>query len=358
MRFGLFHIARWHETMTDEQTLLDSLEEIELADRLGIGEIWVGEHHFSRHGLVSGVFSYMGAVAARTKRARIGTAVVVLPVNNPVRVAEEAAMLDIISGGRFDLGIGAGYQAQEFHGLGSDLEESRERFREYVDVILKSWAEEPLTHHGKFVNIDNIDVMPKPVQKPHPPLYIAVSTSPESVDYAASRAIPVMLGGPTASMGQVPEVMARWHERMEHYGHPHEDIDLPVAMSIYVAPTMEEAENDMVGLGDHLAKIFAQIGTPIGKDGRVPKGYEHWVHRQKDREQGVEVQRQAGILPLIGTPEVVAERLEILRSKGLNRLFSSFGAAGLPQEKTLRSIEMFAKEVIPNFVQEPVEVGD
>ena len=354
MRFGMFDVIRWHESMSGEETLENTLEQVEYADRLGIQDIWLGEHHFSRHGILSGIFSFMGAVAVRTKQARIGTSIVILPFHNPVQVAEEAATIDILSGGRFNLGVGAGYQAQEFHGMGVDITQSRVMFKEYLEVVQKCWEEGNLNYSGEYVNIEDIWVIPKPIQKPGPPIYIAVSTSPESVDYAASQAIPILVGGPTTTLGQTPRVVQMWHERMEHYGHPHEHIDLPVSASVYVAPTMEEAENDIKGLEDKINEEFFRIGNPADKDGNFPENYKHWVHRDRDRIEAGEKARQEGIRPLIGTPEVVCERLEVLRSKGINRIFGKFGAAGLEQEKWLRSIEMFATEVMPEFAGELV----
>ena len=162
---------------------------------------WVS-HSFSRHGLLSGIWSFLGAVAGRTRSIRIGTAVIVLPLHNPILVAEEVAMLDVISNGRINFGIGAGYQQQEFNGLGVDIDTTRERFNEAVDVIIKAWTEERLTFHGKYTSVDDLWVLPKPVQRPYPPLFQAVSTSPESIDFAASRQIQVIAGGPTDMLGQ------------------------------------------------------------------------------------------------------------------------------------------------------------
>ncbi len=356
MRFGMFDTIRWHQDVSAERTFRDALEQIETADGLGIQDIWLGEHHFSRHGILSGIFSFMGTVAARTRNARIGTAIVVLPFHNPVQVAEESATLDIVSNGRFNLGVGAGYQAREFHGMGVNIEESREVFGEYLDVIRKCWEGGSITHRGKYVDIEDIWVIPKPVQKPGPPIYIAVSTSPESVDYAAKLAVPIMVGGPTTTLGQTPQVVRLWHERMEHYGHPHEDIDIPVSAGVYVAPTMEEAESDIKGLEARIDEEFHRIGNPADKDGNIPDNYKHWVHRDRDREIAGERAREEGILPLVGTPEVVCERIEVLKTKGINRIFGKFGAAGLDQEKSLRCIEMFASEVMPEFADEPLGV--
>ena len=357
MKFGLFTIVPWHEDWTQERSLNEALEQIELADKLGLDEVWIGEHRFSRHGLVSGIWSFLGQVAARTKRIRIGTAVVVLPLHNPILVAEEAAMVDILSGGRLNFGIGAGYQRQEFDGVGVDIDESRERFSEAVDVIIKAWTEERLTYHGKYTNVDDLWVLPKPLQKPYPPLFQAVSTSPASVEFAASRKIQVIAGGPTDIMGQAPQVIKLWREKMEQFGHAHDHLDPPMAKAIYVAPTMEEAENDPIGLEDFSSRILqsvgntgAPIGMPMDKDGNIAKGYEHWANRQKDRDQRDDP-GHAGLPPLRGTPEVVVERLKETQAAGINHVFGTFGFPGLPHEKVMRSIELFATQVMPHFTE-------
>ena len=364
MKFGLFAIAPWHESMTPEQVLTDTLEQIELGDRLGLDEVWLGEHRFSRHGLLSGFFSYCGHVAARTKNVRIGTAVIVLPLHNPVLVAEEIAMLDVLSGGRMEVGVGSGYQRQEFDGLGVDMNESRERFKEAVEVMIKAWTEETLTYHGKFTNVDNIWVLPKPLQQPHPPLYVAISTSPETVEWAARQQVQPILGGPTDSMGQATNVLKMWRAKMDEFGHPHAHLTPPMSKGIYVAPTMEEAMNDPIGLDDFSSRILrstgtsgATIGMPTDKDGNLPPGYEHWANRQKNREQRDDP-GHAGLPPLRGTPEVIIERLHQVKEAGVERIFGAFGFPGLPQEKVLRSIEMFCNDVLPHIREVEVTVGD
>ncbi len=361
MKFGIFHIVPWHENRTQQQALEEAIEQIELADELGIEEAWLGEHRFSRHGLLSGIFPFLGMIAGRTKRIRIGTAVIVLPLHNPVLLAEEIAMLDVISGGRVNFGIGSGYQRQEFDGIGIDMSESRERFAEAVDVMIKAWTEETLTFHGKYTNVDDLWVIPKPLQKPYPPLYQAVSTSPESIDFAASRNIQVIAGGPTDILGQAPQVIQRWREKMESYGREHAHLDPPMSKSIYVAPTMEEAERDPIGLEDFSSRILSstgRLGTPVGlpvdSNGNFPKGYEAWANRQNDRDRRDDP-GHAGLPPLRGTPDVVIERLKMTQDAGINHIFGSFGFAGLPHEKVMRSIELFATKVMPHFREVPVK---
>ena len=359
MQFGIFTIGAWHESRTQAQALNEALEQIELADRLGLDEAWLGEHRFSRHGLLSGIFPFMGAVAARTQRIRIGTAVIVLPLHNPILLAEETAMLDVISGGRFNFGIGAGYQAQEFEGVGVNMDESRSRFQESIDVIIKAWTGERLTFHGDYTDVNDLWVLPKPLQQPHPPIYQAVSTSPESIDFAASRNIQVIAGGPTDILGQAPQVIKAWRDRMDFYGHPHAHLNPPMSKAIYVAPTMEEAEADPVGLEDFSSRILRStgnnghaIGMPMDKNGNVAKGYEHWANRQKDRDRRDDP-GHAGLPPLRGTPEVVIERLKQTQEAGINHVFGNFGFPGLPHEKVLRSIELFATQVMPHFQDVP-----
>ena len=336
MQFGIFTIVPYHEDFTPPQALNDALDQIAFADEAGLDEAWLGEHRFSRHGLLSGIWSFLGAVAGRTKNIRIGTAVIVLPLHNPVLVAEEVAMLDVISNGRINFGIGAGYQQQEFDGVGIDIDTSRERFQEAVDVIIQAWTQERLTFHGKYTNVDDLWVLPKPVQKPYPPLFQAVSTSPASIDFAASRQIQVITGGPTDILGQAPQVIQRWRDRMDEYGYPHAHLDPPMSKSIYVAPTMEEAERDPIGLEDFSSRVLRSsgsngmpIGMPVDRNGNIAKGYEHWANRQADRDRRDDV-GHAGLPPLRGTPEVVAERLKQVQDAGINHVFGNFGFAGLP----------------------------
>ena len=360
MKFGIFTIVPYHQDFTPPQALSDALEQVRFADQAGLDEAWLGEHRFSRHGLLSGIWSFLGAVAGSTQQIRIGTAVIVLPLHNPVLVAEEVAMLDVISGGRIDLGIGAGYQQQEFDGVGVDIDTSRDRFQEAVDVIIKAWTEETLTYHGKYTNVDDVWVLPKPVQQPYPPLFQAVSTSPASIDFAASRGIQVITGGPTDILGQAPQVIQSWREKMEEYGHAHAHLDPPMSKSIYVAPTMEEAERDPIGLEDFSSRVLrsigsngAPIGMPMDKNGNIAKGYEHWANRQRDRDRRDDV-GHAGLPPLRGTPEVVAERLKQVQEAGINHVFGNFGFAGLPHHKVMRSIELFATDVMPHFQEAAV----
>ena len=166
-------------------------------------------------------------------------------------------------------------------------------------------------------------------------------------------------GGPTDILGQAPQVIQAWRDKMDEYGHPHEHLDPPMSKGINVAPSQEEAEADAAELQMFSSRILnsqgnnGAIGMPTDKDGNVPPGYEHWANRQTDRDRRDDP-GHAGLPPLVGTPEVVIERLKATQAAGINHVFGNFGFPGLPHEKVLRSIEMFAKEVMPEFQGAPV----
>ncbi len=140
MRVGIITSIPWLPDTTPEQCFTEALEEVELAEALGFDSVWFTEHHFALHGLCSGIATFLSAVAARTKRVRLGAAVHVLPDWNPLRLAEDLAILDILSTGRLDFGAGTGYRLEEFRGFGIPMEESREMGRECLDIILDLWS--------------------------------------------------------------------------------------------------------------------------------------------------------------------------------------------------------------------------
>lgn len=352
MKFGVFNLGMWHESQTQAEVMRNCLEQAILADESGFDSFWIGEHHFSRHGMIADPLVMAAAVAVRTTRVRIGTAVVVLPLANPVRVAEQAAMVDILSDGRFDLGVGVGYQRREFQGLGLDIETARDRFEEGLAVLLKCFRDDRLAHLGQFTSIPeeaDIEVMPAPVQQPHPPLYRAVSTTPASVEAAASVGMSIMVGGPTDTLGVAPEVMALWRSKMIEYGHDPAGRDTPILRGLYVADTDEQAHADLAAIDTTWdAKILQAMGSPANDVGELPKGFEHWKDRFAQRQKATDPDR-AGSPPLIGSPDTVRERIGMLRDFGINHVFGQFGFPGMEERQIRRSIELFAKEVIPAF---------
>jgi len=191
MKFSTQNLLSIREWQTHAEVYRNALEECRLADELGFDVVWLAEHHFSPYGICPSLAPFAGAVAVATRRVRIGTAVVIAPFEHPLRIAEEWAEIDIISGGRLEFGLGRGYQPTEFRGLGVSMEGTRESFDESLEIVRRAWTEDRLTFRGKHYKVEDVRVLPKPIQKPHPPLWTA-AVSPDTYTLAARRGLKIL----------------------------------------------------------------------------------------------------------------------------------------------------------------------
>ena len=217
-----------------------ALERIEIMDKGGFDAVWLAEHHFTTFSVCPSVHMLGTLAAARTKKLRIGTAVSLAALYHPLRLAEEVALLDMLSGGRVNWGAGRGFAHSEFDAFGIPPEESADRFREAVEIVLKAWTEERLTFKGKHFSFDNVEVMPKPLQQPHPPVWMA-ATSPPAIDWAASRGFSILMD-PHASMTELGVKRRHYTTKLEEAGFSDEGRDIPMARLVALAPTTSEAE--------------------------------------------------------------------------------------------------------------------
>src|SRR5918996_13580 len=182
MKFGLFQSVQLPEPGAQAKYYKEALEQVRRAEQLGFDSVWFTEHHFSRHGIVPASMTVLAYLAGVTSSIRLATAVTVLPFHNPVQLAEQAATVDLLSNGRLDLGVGRGYQWGEFHRFNLSMVEADRRFQESMQVLTQAWtATEPFDHQGEFWTFHDMTVHPKPVQVPHPPVWVAAS-SPSSMD--------------------------------------------------------------------------------------------------------------------------------------------------------------------------------
>ena len=187
MKLGVLQFFSWPDQREPlAQVYARALERIDIMDRGGYDAVWLAEHHFSRFSVCPSVHMMASMVAARTKRLRIGTAVSLAAFYHPLRLAEEVALLDVLSGGRVNWGAGRGFARVEFDAFGVPPAESASRFREAVDIVLQAWGNERLSFAGEHFRFDGIEVLPKPMQAPHPPVWMAATSEP-AIDWAASR---------------------------------------------------------------------------------------------------------------------------------------------------------------------------
>jgi alkanesulfonate monooxygenase SsuD/methylene tetrahydromethanopterin reductase-like flavin-dependent oxidoreductase (luciferase family) len=332
MRFGLFGSAEAPRTAGDPgRGFREYIESNVEAEQLGFYSTFLVEHHFSGLGQVSAPLDLLGWVAARTSAIRLGTAVLVLPWHDPVLLAERAATLDLLSGGRLDFGVGKGYRHSEFAGFGLPIEEAEARFEESLAVILKAWtSDQPFSHEGQFWHYHEIVVEPPTAQKPHPPVWMAAGR-PESVRRVAALGANLMLDQ-FASTEAIGERIALFKAECEARGRAFDPMHVAVARNLYVARDKTDA--------------------------RAALSRQSMVHgRLVERSRGPEGSRRSHIMAyagqpgateanaLFGTPEEIIAGLEELRAAGVNYVLMSGGDAAR------ESMRRFAADVMPAFTE-------
>jgi alkanesulfonate monooxygenase SsuD/methylene tetrahydromethanopterin reductase-like flavin-dependent oxidoreductase (luciferase family) len=352
MKFGTFHLFQKPPGWTDEEVFRTELQQIETADELGFDAVWLAEHHFQWYGIATDLMVIAGWVAARTQRVRIGTAIVVLPFHNPLRLAEQAATIDLMSGGRLDVGVGRGYQSAEYAGFGLSMDESRTRFNECMEVLLKAWTEESFSYDGQFTKATDVTVLPKPVQKPHPPVYVASWMTPETIKYAAERGFPILAPAGLAS-DQIKTNYQLYRETLRSLGRDASNLELPALVHIYVDDNDERGRQ--IG-GEHSMRYGASLitlGTPVKKGGELSKDFEHY---KEFGQAGRVVREQRQELMLFGNPDSVARKIRWMRDElGVRYVMCWMNMGGLEHHKVLRSMELFATEVAPRFKEDRIE---
>jgi alkanesulfonate monooxygenase SsuD/methylene tetrahydromethanopterin reductase-like flavin-dependent oxidoreductase (luciferase family) len=240
MKFGVLQFFSWPERRVSLPTVYErALQRIDLMDRTGYDGVWLAEHHFTTYSVCPSVHMMGLHVASRTKNLRIGTGISLAAFYHPLRLAEEVAFLDVLTGGRVNWGAGRGFDPTEFKAFGVPVEESYPRFREAVEIVLAAWTNERLNWSGKYWHFEDIEVLPKPLQQPHPPTWMATG-SPESVCWAAQQGYSIMLG-PHTHYRDIAQRRELYKKVLEEHGHSIEGRDLPMTRLIAVAATEQEA---------------------------------------------------------------------------------------------------------------------
>jgi probable F420-dependent oxidoreductase len=350
MRFSTFHLFHRFEHQTVKEVYDHHAALAELAEEVGFDGVWISEHHFRDYGTVPSIATMLGYLAARTSRLRLGTGVMVLPLHDPIQVAEEAAQVDVLSGGRLQFGVGRGYQSIEFDGFGVDLSEARERFDESLEIILGLWTQPRFSFDGKFYRVNDVDLVPRPLQRPHPPIHVA-AVSPETVELYAARGLPI-LADPAAPFKRVAKAAETWRRTAAAAGHDVDSVDLVVARSVYVAPTVEEARADQERFEQLFdrSRIFNAQSAPVDtRTGEIAKGFEYWQDRYlKGGSVGTDFRWDQ--LEVIGDPARVISQIAALRDFGFTHVMCDFGSTRpIPFEELKKTMTFFADEVMPAF---------
>ena len=332
MKFGLFGSAQARRGIGEHdsaQGFKDFIEYNVEAEALGYASTFVVEHHFTGYGQVSATLNLLTWVGARTATLRLGTAVIVLPWHNPVLLAEQAATIDLLSGGRLEFGVGKGYRHNEFASFCIPIAEAEARFEESLDVILKSWtSEERFSHHGRFWRFEDIIVEPPTAQKPHPPIWVAAG-SPESIRKVARRGFKLLLDQYAATDLAI-ERFNIYRAEVEACGRAFDPMDVGVCRGFFVARNAEETAKAVEA---RLANQRRLAGLARGPDGKT----------QSSMLSFAETLEASAESALYGTPEEIARKLERLRAAGIEHVLLN-GPTG-----SRANLRAFAREVMPAF---------
>jgi alkanesulfonate monooxygenase SsuD/methylene tetrahydromethanopterin reductase-like flavin-dependent oxidoreductase (luciferase family) len=349
MQFGSFMEFHRREGHSQADAFREAFGHIELSESLGLDAVWLAESHFNPvRSVLSSPHAIASAIAARTKRLRIGTAVSVLPLGNPLRTAEEAATIDQISEGRFEFGVGRSGLPGSYEGYNIPYSESRERFYEYLEIILEAWCKERFTYKGQFYGFDDVCLVPKPYQQPHPPIRIAATTS-DTFPVVGKMGFAIFVGVRGMNLDGVAEQVESYRAAWKEAGHEGE-IDVSLRVPVYVGETEEDAltapEESFMRqfrrLGGQLAASASRAGSDPGEE-RAERGAQlasiQW-------ERDVIGQKAA-----VGTPEMVIEQLKVMKDAlSLTGVAAEFNAGELiPEDKISNSLRLFCEEVIPAF---------
>lgn len=240
MKVGVLQFFSWNRQVPLPSVYEFAFERIAIMDEGGYDAVWLAEHHFNAYSICPSVTVMGSHVAARTKRLRIGMGVTLAGFYHPLRLAEELALVDILSGGRLNWGAGRGFDAKEFRAFDVRPEESADRFRECVDIVLAAWANERVTYEGQTWKVSDVEVLPRPLQQPHPPVWLA-ATSPDSVVRAAKSGFTILMD-PHASHADIQKKRTLYQETLEASGYAMTGREIPMARLLAIAPTEREAE--------------------------------------------------------------------------------------------------------------------
>ena len=343
MRFGFFDQLPCASGHSERQRYRDIIAQIELGDVLGFDTAWLGELHFSRpFSILAAPLMVLAAAAQRTTRIRLGTAVTLLPLHNPVKTAEEAATADVLSDGRLEFGVGRGTAPMHYAGYGIPQEESRERFDEALDFILQAWTNERFSFEGKHYRVHDLTVIPRPLQSPHPPVRIAAN-SPDTFPTAGRRRLPIFATPLINPPDKLKEGLAVYRETLPAGTPGDTALAFPVHVTTSRAQARQECEPGLLRFLREAAERLRPLGQADIKSfeafRQVLARIERVRYEDLDREMGV-----------FGDPDYCIERVQALRREyGMDEFICYFNQGGIMEHAMVKqSMKLFAKEVLPH----------
>ena len=358
MKFGLFYHVQWPETKTQEQVFAELITEVQHAEELGFHSLWMAEHHFTRYGLASSPLTVATYLAAKTSKIRLGTAISVLPFQNPILLAEQVALLDVLSNGRVDLGVGRGIAgSNEYVDMSVAATVSEGRFTEMLDILPGLWTTPQFSYKGAHYQLDEVTLVPKPVQQPHPPVYIGVSSTESRIREAVDRGWQIC-SGVVIDYDDHLDIRRTYNRLAAEKGGGLDSSGSPVFYHTYVAETHEEARE---GPKEALRWMYHMVDfrRTISKGSDLDADFPGFVREHPDPSFiGIPGRHAMPSDPydyvcqkraFFGTPEEVTAGIKGLQAQGVEYYVCDFSFGGNDHSKVMRSMELFANEVMPHF---------
>jgi alkanesulfonate monooxygenase SsuD/methylene tetrahydromethanopterin reductase-like flavin-dependent oxidoreductase (luciferase family) len=346
--FGMFHEFQRPGGITEEEAFTTSFEQIDAAERWGLDAMWLAEIHVApERSVCSAPLTLASAIAARTKRMKIGTGVQVLPLCHPLRLAEEAATVDQISHGRLIFGVGRSGFPRTYEAYGVPYGESRERFAETLAILKLAWTQDRFSYQGKYHSFDNVALSPKPYQKPWPEMRMAGAT-PETFPAIGKLGFPVFVAVRQGPFKQLVPYIEAYRAAYKEAGHPGNG-QVYLRVPAYLADTEERARGE---LKDSLMGFFA-YQAELGRDSARRAGGEIAVQRMKrvERLEALTFDEALATQVLCGTPDSFTARLrEVQEEIGLDGILAELNCGGkIPHDGVMHALQLLCEEVKPRF---------
>jgi natural product biosynthesis luciferase-like monooxygenase protein len=357
MQFGMLHLLENPVEKSERRIVKEQMAILRAAEDLDFDSVWPAEHHFSEYGYCVSTGLMLSALAQTTKRIRLGTGIVILPFHNPIRVAEEFALLDLMSDGRVDFGVGRGYQPHEFRGYGVDPTKSRGIFNEAIEIILQAWTRERVDYSGVHFDVHDVPVRPKPLQKPHPPVWMA-ALSPESFVQAGRKGFNLLCTPVFGFAGKTAiENLSAYRQALRRAGHDPATRQIGALCMVYVGEDPQAAVRDFADPVIWYYRTFSKYIAPPAGEPPI-KTYEPYAG-VRDLAASVtwEQLQQSGAV-ICGTPEQCVDRIrELHDSLGFTQLLCWTRLGGLDQRKVIRSMELMQDRVMPRLREPAMDEG-
>jgi alkanesulfonate monooxygenase SsuD/methylene tetrahydromethanopterin reductase-like flavin-dependent oxidoreductase (luciferase family) len=348
MEFGMFHEFQRRQGQSEAEAFAESFTQVDEAEAAGLDVMWLAElHNAPERSVLAAPLNIATAVAARTRRMRIGIAVQVLPLCHPLRIAEEATTVDHISHGRLIFGVGRSGFPRTYQAYGISYAESRERFAEVLEILKRAWTQETFSFHGQFYHFDNICLVPKPYQTPYPELRVAVN-SPDTYQQTGEQGVPIFVATRLGDLNELVPNLRVYREAWAAAGHPGEG-KVYLRVPVYIAATEQQAREEP---HESVMFFYRYLGQRI-EESATQEGARSLEQRAERGQRLMTIDYDEALKTkiIVGTPAMVVDRLAALKERlGLSGILAEMNCGmQIPHERVVNSLHLMCSEVMPNF---------